>query len=127
MSDIKFYGPVHTLSGKKYKDDNITFLTQERTRRVYTRMSSPGQRAGHTPAQQAARTAFTNLRHEAQAILADPQQRKTYFSRWKRQHRFHTLLGFIMHSLSTPHKKSVIFLQKGKRRGGVVDTPSCIG
>lgn len=53
-----------------------------------------------SPAQQRAQKDFAQLRRQAQYILATPSLRDRYLRQWTKQRRFHSLLGFIMHSLS---------------------------
>lgn len=104
MSKVKFYSPTHTLSGTYHKGQALTFLTCERTKRVYTRIVSPETYVRHTTAQQIARNTFTELRQKAQHILNDPELRKMYQYQWTKQRKYKTLLGFVMHDLSEQNK-----------------------
>ena len=122
MSQVSLNSPVKTLSGKLNRQSDLVFVTRRQTERVSTRTlassssSSPAscmnaRSSSHascmdarssslTPAQQQARENFVQLRRQAQYILATPSLRDRYLLQWTKQRKFHTLLGFIMHSLS---------------------------
>ena len=126
MSQVSLNSPLKTLSGKLNRHSNLVFVTRHRTERVSTRTlasssssssSSPDPSSSHpasvspascmdarssspSPAQQRAQNDFAQLRRQAQYILATPSLRDRYLRQWTKQRRFHTLLGFIMHSLS---------------------------
>ena len=123
MSKVTLNSPIKTLSGKLNRQSDLVFVTRHRTERVSTRTlassssSSPDPSSSHpasaspasrmdarssspSPAQQRARKDFAQLRRQAQYILATPSLRDRYLRQWTKQRRFHTLLGFIMHSLS---------------------------
>lgn len=124
MSKVTLNSPLKTLSGKLNRQSDLVFITRHRTESVSTRTlsssssSSPDPSSSHpasaspascmnarssspSPAQQQAREDFAQLRRQAQHILATPSLRDRYLRQWTKQRRFHTLLGFIMHSLST--------------------------
>ena len=119
MSKITLNSPLKTLSGKLNRQSDLVFITRHRTERVSTRTlsSSPDPSSSHpassspascmdarssppSPAQQRAQKDFAQLRRQAQHILATPSLRDRYLRQWTKQRRFHTLLGFIMHTLS---------------------------
>lgn len=120
MSQVSLNSPLKTLSGKLNRHSDLIFVTRHRTERVSTRTlasSSPDPSSSHpasaspascmnarssspSPAQQRAQKDFAQLRRQAQYILATPSLRDRYLRQWTKQRRFHTLLGFIMHSLS---------------------------
>ena len=122
MSQVSFNSPLKTLSGKLNRHSDLVFVTRHRTESVSTRTlasssSSPDPSSSHpasasptscmdarssspSPAQQRAQKDFAQLRRQAQYILATPSLRDRYLRQWTKQRRFHTLLGFIMHSLS---------------------------
>lgn len=122
MSQVSLNSPLKTLSGKLNRHSDLVFVTRHRTERVSTRTlasssSSPDPSSSHpassspascmearssslSPAQQQAQENFVQLRRQAQYILATPSLRDRYLRQWTKQRRFHTLLGFIMHSLS---------------------------
>lgn len=120
MSQVSLNSPLKTLSGKLNRHSDLVFVTRRQTERVSTRTlasSSPDPSSSHpasaspascmdarssslSPAQQQARENFVQLRRQAQYILATPSLRDRYLRQWTKQRRFHTLLGFIMHSLS---------------------------
>lgn len=121
MSKVTLNSPLKTLSGKLNRHSDLVFVTRHRTERVSTRTlassSSSSPSSSHpasaspascmdarssspSPAQQRARNDFAQLRRQAQYILATPSLRDRYLRQWTKQRRFHTLLGFIMHSLS---------------------------
>ena len=122
MSQVSLNSPVKTLSGKLNRQSDLVFVTRRQTERVSTRTlasssSSPYPSSSHpassspascmdarssslSPAQQQARENFVQLRRQAQYILATPSLRDRYLRQWTKQRKFHTLLGFIMHSLS---------------------------
>lgn len=122
MSQVSLNSPLKTLSGKLNRQSDLVFVTRRQTERVSTRTlasssSSPDPSSSHpvsaspascmdarssslSPAQQQARENFVQLRRQAQYILATPSLRDRYLRQWTKQRRFHTLLGFIMHSLS---------------------------
>ncbi len=124
MSQVSLNSPVKTLSGKLNRQSDLVFVTRHRTERVSTRTlasssssSSSSPSSSHpasaspascmdarssapSPAQQRAQNDFAQLRRQAQYILATPSLRDRYLRQWTKQRKFHTLLGFIMHSLS---------------------------
>ena len=122
MSKVTLNSPLKTLSGKLNRQSDLVFITRHRTESVSTRTlssssSSHDPSSSHpasaspascmdarssspSPAQQRAQKNFAQLRRQAQHILATPSLRDRYLRQWTKQHRFHTLLGFIMHSLS---------------------------
>ena len=122
MSQVSLNSPLKTLSGKLNRHSDLVFVTRHRTESVSTRSlasssSSPDTSSSHpasaspasrmdarssspSPAQQRAQNDFAQLRRQAQYILATPSLRDRYLRQWTKQRRFHTLLGFIMHSLS---------------------------
>lgn len=127
MSQVSLNSPLKTLSGKLNRHSDLVFVTRHRTESVSTRTlssssssssSSPDPSSSHpaspsspascmdarssspSPAQQRAQNDFAQLRRQAQYILATPSLRDRYLRQWTKQRRFHTLLGFIMHSLS---------------------------
>ena len=122
MSQVSLNSPLKTLSGKLNRQSDLVFVTRHRTESVSTRTlsssstSSPASRhipssaspascmdarsSSPSPAQQRAQKDFAKLRRQAQHILATPSLRDRYLRQWTKQRRFHTLLGFIMHSLS---------------------------
>lgn len=122
MSKVTLNSPLKTLSGKLNRHSDLVFVTRHRTESVSTRTlassssSSPDPSSSHpasaspascmdarsssSPAQQRAQKDFVQLRRQAQYILATPSLRDRYLRQWTKQRRFHTLLGFIMHSLS---------------------------
>lgn len=125
MSQVSLNSPLKTLSGKLNRQSDLVFVTRHRTESVSTRTlssSSPSSPAScmdarssssaspascmnarsssPSPAQQRAQKDFTQLRRQAQYILATPSLRDRYLRQWTKQRRFHTLLGFIMHSLT---------------------------
>lgn len=119
MSQVSLNSPLKTLSGKLNRHSDLVFVTRRQTERVSTRTlasSSPDPSSSHpasssrascmdarsssSPAQQQARENFVQLRRQAQYILATPSLRDRYLRQWTKQRKFHTLLGFIMHSLS---------------------------
>ncbi|MBR2285363.1 MAG: hypothetical protein IJ900_02410 [Paludibacteraceae bacterium] len=122
MSKVTLNSPLKTLSGKLNRQSDLVFVTRHRTESVSTRtltssFSSPDPSSTHpastspascmdarssspSPAQQRAQKDFAQLRRQAQYILATPSLRDSYLRQWTKQRRFHTLLGFIMHSLS---------------------------
>lgn len=120
MSQVSLNSPLKTLSGKLNRHSDLVFVTRRQTERVSTRTlasSSPDPSSSHpasaspascidarssslSPAQQRAQKDFIQLRRQAQYILATPSLRDRYLRQWTKQRRFHTLLGFIMHSLS---------------------------
>lgn len=122
MSKVTLNSPLKTLSGKLNRHSDLVFVTRHRTESVSTRTlassssSSPAscmnaRSSSHascmdarssslSPAQQQARENFVQLRRQAQYILATPSLRDRYLRQWTKQRKFHTLLGFIMHSLS---------------------------
>ena len=110
MSKVTLNSPLKTLSGKLNRHSDLVFVTRHRTESVSTRTlsSSPSSPAScmdarsssPSPAQQRAQKDFAQLRRQAQYILATPSLRDRYLRQWTKQRRFHTLLGFIMHSLS---------------------------
>lgn len=126
MSKVTLNSPLKTLSGKLNRHSDLVFVTRHRTESVSTRTlasssssssSSPDPSSSHpastspascmdarssspSPAQQRAQKDFAQLRRQAQYILATPSLRDRYLRQWTKQRRFHTLLGFIMHSLS---------------------------
>ena len=121
MSQVSLNSPLKTLSGKLNRQSDLVFVTRRQTERVSTRTlassSSPDPSSSHpasaspascmdarssspSPAQQRAQKDFAQLRRQAQYILATPSLRDRYLRQWTKQRRFHTLLGFIMHSLS---------------------------
>ena len=122
MSQVSLNSPLKTLSGKLNRQSDLVFVTRRQTERVSTRTlasssSSPDPSSSHpasashascmdarssslSPAQQQARENFVQLRRQAQYILATPSLRDRYLRQWTKQRKFHTLLGFIMHSLS---------------------------
>ena len=110
MSQVSLNSPLKTLSGKLNRQSDLVFVTRHRTESVSTRTlssssASPAscmnaRSSSPSPAQQRAQNDFTQLRRQAQYILATPSLRDRYLRQWTKQHRFHTLLGFIMHSLS---------------------------
>lgn len=122
MSQVSLNSPLKTLSGKLNRHSDLVFVTRHRTESVSTRTlasssssspascmnarsSSPAscmdaRSSSLSPAQQQARENFVQLRRQAQYILATPSLRDRYLRQWTKQRRFHTLLGFIMHSLS---------------------------
>ena len=129
MSKVTLNSPVKTLSGKLNRQSNLVFVTRHRTEHVSTRTlesSSPhrpshlphralthdntppsascmdAQSSSPSPAQQQTRENFAILRRQAQYILATPSLRDSYLRQWAKQRKYHTLLGFIMHSLSSP-------------------------
>lgn len=125
MSKVTLNSPLKTLSCKLNRQSDLVFVTRHRTERVSTRTlsssstsSSPDPSSSHpasaspascmdarssspSPAQQRARENFVQLRRQAQHILATPSLRDRYLRQWAKQRQFHTLLGYIMHSLST--------------------------
>ena len=122
MSQVSLNSPLKTLSGKLNRHSDLVFVTRRQTERVSTRTlassssSSPAscmnaRSSSHascmdarssslSPAQQRAQKDFVQLRRQAQYILATPSLRDRYLRQWTKQRKFHTLLGFIMHSLS---------------------------
>lgn len=104
MSKVTLNSPVKTLSGKLNRQSDIVFVTRHRTERVSTRTlaSHPSHRSSPSPAQRQTRENFAILRRQAQYILATPSLRDPYLRQWTKQRKFHTLLGYIMHSLSSP-------------------------
>lgn len=123
MSQVSLNSPLKTLSGKLNRHSDLVFVTRRQTERVSTRTLassssySPDPSSSHpassspascmdarssslSPAQQQARENFVQLRRQAQYILATPSLRDRYLRQWTKQRKFHTLLGFIMHSLS---------------------------
>ena len=110
MSKVTLNSPIKTLSGKLNRQSDLVFITRHRTERVSTRTlssssASPAscmdaRSSSPSPAQQRAREDFAQLRRQAQHILATPSLRDRYLRQWTKQRRFHTLLGFIMHTLS---------------------------
>ena len=121
MSQVSLNSPLKTLSGKLNRHSDLAFVTRRQTERVSTRTlassSSPDPSSSHpasaspascmdarssspSPAQQRAQKDFAQLRRQAQYILATPSLRDRYLRQWTKQRKFHTLLGFIMHSLS---------------------------
>ncbi len=121
MSQVSLNSPLKTLSGKLNRHSDLVFVTRRQTERVSTRTlasssssspascmnarsSSPAScmdaRSSSSPAQQRAQKDFVQLRRQAQYILATPSLRDRYLRQWTKQRKFHTLLGFIMHSLS---------------------------
>ncbi len=110
MSQVSLNSPLKTLSGKLNRHSDLVFVTRRQTERVSTRTlassssSSPAScmdaRSSSSPAQQRAQKDFIQLRRQAQYILATPSLRDRYLRQWTKQRKFHTLLGFIMHSLS---------------------------
>ena len=109
MSKITLNSPLKTLSGKLNRQSDLVFITRHRTESVSTRTlsssASPAscmdaRSSSPSPAQQQARENFAQLRRQAQHILATPSLRDRYLRQWTKQRRFHTLLGFIMHTLS---------------------------
>ena len=120
MSQVSLNSPLKTLSGKLNRQSDLVFVTRRQTERVSTRTlassSSPDPSSSHpassspascmdarsssSPAQQRAQKDFVQLRRQAQYILATPSLRDRYLRQWTKQRKFHTLLGFIMHSLS---------------------------
>ena len=122
MSQVSLNSPLKTLSGKLNRQSDLVFVTRRQTERVSTRTlasssSSPDPSSSHPAsaspascmdarssslslAQQQARENFAKLRRQAQYILATPSLRDRYLRQWTKQRKFHTLLGFIMHSLS---------------------------
>lgn len=120
MSQVSLNSPLKTLSGKLNRHSDLVFVTHRQTERVSTRTlassSSPDPSSSHpasasrascmdarlspSPAQQRAQKDFVQLRRQAQYILATPSLRDRYLRQWTKQRKFHTLLGFIMHSLS---------------------------
>ena len=110
MSQVSLNSPLKTLSGKLNRHSDLVFVTRRQTERVSTRTlassssSSPAScmdaRSSSSPAQQRAQKDFAQLRRQAQYILATPSLRDRYLRQWTKQRKFHTLLGFIMHSLS---------------------------
>lgn len=122
MSQVSLNSPLKTLSGKLNRHSDLVFVTRRQTERVSTRTlasssSSPDPSSSHpasassascmdarssslSPAQQRAQKDFVQLRRQAQYILATPSLRDRYLRQWTKQRKFHTLLGFIMHSLS---------------------------
>ena len=120
MSQVSLNSPLKTLSGKLNRHSDLVFVTRRQTERVSTRTlassSSPDPSSSHpasaspascmdarsssSPAQQRAQKNFVQLRRQAQYILATPSLRDRYLRQWTKQRKFHTLLGFIMHSLS---------------------------
>ena len=130
MSKVTLNSPLKTLSGKLNRQSDLVFVTRHRTERVSTRTlssssssSSPDPSSSHpasaspascmdarssspSPAQQRAQKDFAQLRRQAQHILATPSLRDRYLRQWTKQRQFHTLLGFIMHSLSMSHLSS---------------------
>ena len=121
MSQVSLNSPLKTLSGKLIRQSDLVFVTRRQTERVSTRTlassSSPDPSSSHpasaspascmdarssspSPAQQQARENFAQLRRQAQHILATPSLRDRYLRQWTKQRQFHTLLGFIMHTLS---------------------------
>lgn len=120
MSKVTLNSPLKTLSGKLNRQSDLVFVTRHRTERVSTRTlsSSPDPSSSHPAsaspascmnarssspysAQQQAREDFVQLRRQAQHILATPSLRDRYLRQWTKQRQFHTLLGYIMHSLSS--------------------------
>lgn len=124
MSQVSLNSPLKTLSGKLNRQSDLVFITRRQTERVSTRTlasfssSSPDPSSSHpasaspascmdarssspSPAQQQAREDFAQLRRQAQYILATPSLRDRYLRQWTKQRQFHTLLGYIMHSLSS--------------------------
>ena len=109
MSQVSLNSPLKTLSGKLNRQSDLVFVTRRQTERVSTRTlasssSFPAscmdaRSSSLSPAQQQARENFVQLRRQAQYILATPSLRDRYLRQWTKQRRFHTLLGFIMHSL----------------------------
>ena len=129
MSKVTLNSPVKTLSGTLNRQSDLVFVTRHRTEHVSTRTlesSSPhrpshlphralthdntppsascmdAQSSSPSPAQQQTRENFAILRRQAQYILATPSLRDSYLRQWAKQRKYHTLLGFIMHSLSSP-------------------------
>lgn len=122
MSQVSLNSPLKTLSGKLNRQSDLVFVTRRQTERVSTRTlasssSSPDPSSSHpvsaspascmdvrssssSPAQQRAQKDFVQLRRQAQYILATPSLRDRYLRQWTKQRKFHTLLGYIMHSLS---------------------------
>ncbi len=111
MSQVSLNSPLKTLSGKLNRQSDLVFVTRRQTERVSTRTlassssSSPAscmdaRSSSPSPAQQRAQKNFVQLRRQAQYILATPSLRDRYLRQWTKQRKFHTLLGFIMHSLS---------------------------
>lgn len=125
MSQVSLNSPLKTLSGKLNRQSDLVFVTHRQTERVSTRTlasssssssascmdarssasASPAscmdaRSSSLSPAQQQARENFAQLRRHAQYILATPSLRDRYLRQWTKQRKFHTLLGFIMHSLS---------------------------
>lgn len=125
MSQVSLNSPLKTLSGKLNRHSDLVFVTRRQTERVSTRTlasssssssascmdarssasASPAscmdaRSSSLSPAQQRARNDFVQLRRQAQYILATPSLRDRYLRQWTKQRKFHTLLGFIMHSLS---------------------------
>lgn len=110
MSQVSLNSPLKTLSGKLNRQSDLVFVTRRQTERVSTRTlsssspSSPAScmdaRSSSSPAQQRAQKDFVQLRRQAQYILATPSLRDRYLRQWTKQRKFHTLLGYIMHSLS---------------------------
>ena len=114
MSKVTLNSPLKTLSGKLNRQSDLVFVTRHRTERVSTRTlsssssSSPAscmnaRSSSPSSAQQQARENFAQLRRQAQYILSTPSLRDRYLRQWTKQRRFHTLLGYIMHSLSSSH------------------------
>ena len=125
MSQVSLNSPLKTLSGKLNRHSDLVFVTRRQTERVSTRTLASSSSASPAScmdarssssaspascmdarssslslAQQQARENFVQLRRQAQYILATPSLRDRYLRQWTKQRRFHTLLGFIMHSLS---------------------------
>ena len=111
MSKVTLNSPLKTLSGKLNRQSDLVFITRHRTESVSTRTlsssstSSPAscintRSSSPSSAQQRAQKNFVQLRRQAQHILATPSLRDRYLRQWTKQRRFHTLLGFIMHTLS---------------------------
>lgn len=123
MSKVTLNSPIKTLSGKLNRQSDLVFITRHRTERVSTRTLSSSSSSSLDPssshpasaspascmnarssspssAQQQAREDFAQLRRQAQHILATPSLRDRYLRQWTKQRQFHSLLGYIMHSLS---------------------------
>ena len=114
MSQVSLNNPLKTLSGKLNRHSDLVFLTRHRTGTLASSSPDPSSshpasaspascmdaRSSSSPAQQRAQKDFVQLRRQAQYILATPSLRDRYLRQWTKQRKFHTLLGFIMHSLS---------------------------
>lgn len=106
MSKIKPIAIIDSMSGKVCQHSDMYFRTNKQTGMVCTGKVCYPSDAEPTEAQERVKSRFSKVSAAARAILADPEQRATYESAYKAQHRIGTLFGYIFAKINDQYDEN---------------------